>query len=53
MSLIIGDSISIGYTLPLRKLLRGKANLHRPLTNCSSTQRGMFCMCWHFDFFFA
>ena len=27
--LIIGDSISMGYTLPVRELLRGKANLHR------------------------
>src|SRR5512137_2492523 len=28
--LLIGDSISIGYTLPVRKLLAGKANVHRP-----------------------
>ena len=27
--LIIGDSISMGYTLPVRKLLEGKANVHR------------------------
>ncbi len=39
--LIIGDSISIGYTLPVRKLLKGKANLHRPLTNCGPTKRGV------------
>jgi len=32
--LIIGDSISIGYTPRVRKLLRGKANVHRPKTNC-------------------
>ncbi len=32
--LIIGDSISIGYTPRVRKLLRGKANVHRPTTNC-------------------
>lgn len=27
--LLIGDSISMGYTLPVRKLLEGKANVHR------------------------
>ena len=32
--LIIGDSISIGYTPRVRKLLQGKANVHRPKTNC-------------------
>ena len=32
--LIIGDSISIGYTPRVRKLLQGKANVHRPATNC-------------------
>ena len=32
--LIIGDSISIGYTPRVRKLLDGKANVHRPKTNC-------------------
>ena len=35
--LLIGDSVSIGYTLPTRELLKGKANVHRPPTNCSST----------------
>ena len=39
--LIIGDSISIGYTLDVRTILKGKANLHRPLTNCGSTKRGI------------
>lgn len=39
--LIIGDSISIGYTLPTRALLKGKANLHRPSTNCGPTTRGL------------
>ena len=39
--LLIGDSISIGYTLPVRELLKGKANVHRPLTNCGDTQRGL------------
>ena len=32
--LILGDSISIGYTPRVRKLLDGKANVHRPNTNC-------------------
>jgi acyl-CoA thioesterase-1 len=32
--LIIGDSISIGYTPRVRKLMDGKANIHRPKTNC-------------------
>jgi acyl-CoA thioesterase-1 len=39
--LIIGDSISIGYTVPVRELLKGKANLHRPLANCGPTTSGL------------
>lgn len=39
--LLIGDSISIGYTVPVRKLLDGKANVHRPLTNCGPTTKGV------------
>ena len=39
--LLIGDSISIGYTLPVRKLLAGKANVHRAPTNCGPTTRGL------------
>jgi len=39
--LIIGDSISIGYTLAVRVLLKDKANLHRPLTNGGPTKRGV------------
>lgn len=39
--LLIGDSISMGYTLPVRELLRGKANVHRPPTNCSATSTGL------------
>ncbi|MGD9498386.1 MAG: SGNH/GDSL hydrolase family protein [Armatimonadota bacterium] len=39
--LLIGDSISIGYTLPVRELLRGKANVHRPAENCGPTTRGL------------
>lgn len=39
--LIIGDSISMGYTLPTRQLLNGVANLHRPPTNCGPTTKGL------------
>ncbi|MEO2048677.1 MAG: SGNH/GDSL hydrolase family protein [Pirellulales bacterium] len=39
--LLIGDSISIGYTVPVRKLMQGKANIHRPLTNCGPTTKGI------------
>lgn len=39
--LLIGDSISIGYTLPVRELLAGKANVHRPPTNCGPTITGL------------
>ncbi len=39
--LLIGDSISIGYTLAVRELLAGKANVHRPQTNCGPTTNGL------------
>jgi len=39
--LIIGDSISIGYTAPVRELLKGKANVHRIPTNGGPTKLGM------------
>ena len=39
--LLIGDSISIGYTLDTRKALSGKANVHRALTNCGPTISGL------------
>src|SRR5262245_1601153 len=39
--LIIGDSISIGYQPALREALKGKANVHRPATNCGPTTRGV------------
>jgi hypothetical protein len=39
--LLIGDSISIGYTLPVRELLKGKANVHRIPTNGGPTTRGL------------
>jgi lysophospholipase L1-like esterase len=46
--LILGDSISIGYTLKVRELLKGKANVYRPVNkqgtrpvNCSGTTDGL------------
>lgn len=39
--LIIGDSISIGYQIPLREILKDKANVHRPAVNCGPTKRGI------------
>jgi acyl-CoA thioesterase-1 len=39
--LLIGDSISIGYTLPLRALLRGEANVQRIPTNGGPTTNGL------------
>lgn len=39
--LLIGDSISMGYTIPTRERLRGKANVHRPSRNCGPTSRGL------------
>lgn len=39
--LLIGDSISMGYTLPVRAKLAGKANVHRPLENSGDTARGV------------
>lgn len=38
--LLIGDSISIGYTVPVRELLDGKANVFRPPTNCRYSSFG-------------
>ncbi|MCD6361292.1 MAG: SGNH/GDSL hydrolase family protein [Armatimonadetes bacterium] len=39
--LLVGDSISIGYHIPTRELLAGKANVHRPPVNCGPTSRGL------------
>jgi GDSL-like Lipase/Acylhydrolase family len=39
--LLIGDSISRGYTLPARRALAGKANVHRPPVNCGSSEMGV------------
>jgi acyl-CoA thioesterase-1 len=39
--LLIGDSISMGYTVPVRKLLEGRANVHRIPDNGGSTKTGI------------
>jgi hypothetical protein len=39
--LLIGDSISMGYTIPVRELLKGKANVHRIPTNGGPTTNGL------------
>jgi acyl-CoA thioesterase-1 len=39
--LLIGDSISIGYTQPVRDLLKDKANVHRIPTNGGPTKNGV------------
>ncbi|MBT7067350.1 MAG: alpha/beta hydrolase fold domain-containing protein [Verrucomicrobia bacterium] len=39
--LIIGDSISIGYTAAVRNLLSGKANVHRVKGNCRYSAFGV------------
>ncbi len=46
--LILGDSISIAYTLPVRRLSEGKANVYRPMRpdgrgpdNCGDTTIGL------------
>lgn len=39
--LLIGDSISIGYTQPVRMLLQDVCAVHRPDVNCGDTARGL------------
>ena len=39
--LLLGDSISIGYTLGVREQMRGHANVHRAAENCGPTTRGL------------
>lgn len=39
--LLIGDSISRGYTMPARRALEGKANVHRAPENCGKTGHGL------------
>ena len=39
--LLIGDSISRGYTVAVRKALAGKVNVHRAPANCGPTRLGL------------
>ncbi len=39
--LLIGDSVSRGYTQSVRKALAGKANVHRTPANCGPTSLGL------------
>jgi hypothetical protein len=39
--LLIGDSISIGYTKPVTELLKDVANVQRPPVNCGNTKAGL------------
>jgi acyl-CoA thioesterase-1 len=39
--LLIGDSISMGYTVAVRQTLKGKANVLRPAVNCGPSSRGL------------
>lgn len=39
--LLIGDSISMGYTLTVRSALKGTANVYRPKANCGPTDSGL------------
>lgn len=39
--LIIGDSISIGYTSEVARLLKDEANVQRPKANCGDTNSGL------------
>src|SRR5262249_23387958 len=39
--LLIGDSVSRGYTQAARKALAGKANVHRAPENCGPTANGL------------
>ena len=42
--LLVGDSISIGYTEPVREILKGKVNVHRIPMNGGPTTRGALLM---------
>jgi lysophospholipase L1-like esterase len=39
--LLIGDSISQGYTQPVAQLLLGQCNVRRPRANCGDTRAGL------------
>ena len=38
---LIGDSISIAYTIPVAGLLKDEANVQRPKVNCGNTEAGL------------
>jgi len=40
-ALLVGDSVSRGYTQAVRKALAGKANVHRAPANCGPTSLGV------------
>jgi len=42
--LLIGDSISMGYTVPVREMLNGQANVHRIPENGGTTANGLKMM---------
>jgi hypothetical protein len=39
--LLVGDSISVGYTIPVRALLAGQANVHRVPANAEGTAKSI------------
>jgi acyl-CoA thioesterase-1 len=39
--LLLGDSIAMGYLLPVRASLHGRANVHGAPENCGDTARGL------------
>jgi lysophospholipase L1-like esterase len=39
--LLLGDSIAMGYLLPVRASLQGRANVHGAPENCGDTARGL------------
>jgi len=39
--LLIGDSVSMGYTVAVRDQLKGRANVHRPAENCGNSSLGL------------
>ena len=43
--LLIGDSVSMGYTLRVRTALQGKANVHRVPTNCGPSADSLVARC--------
>ena len=42
--LLIGDSISMAYAIPTRRLLQGRATIHNtPMIGCRTTDKGVVC----------